>query len=282
MTAPTTIDTDTELSAVNSILGAIGQSPVTSLGTIEEITGEVTYTGDGSDVTFDIVSSFTTSSEIKVTIDGVATTAFTISGSVVTFNTAPANGEIIRIYRSKEIANTLANPEVSFIYNILTEVNKDVQNECWICNIERHVKVSPDANKNIEIPANYLSYDFHDNLTNKSKDLVRRKKDGKYLLYDTVAHSYEFSGDVVLDVVYLFPFEDLPNVFKRYITYRAAVRAATQLVANPQLVQLLQSQEGMARANCIEYECNQGDHSFFGVPHESRYQSYQPFHALRR
>ena len=282
MATPTTIDTDTELSAVNSILGAIGQSPVTSLGTIEEITGEVTYTGDGSDVTFDIVSSFTTSSEIKVTIDGVATTAFTISGSVVTFNTAPANGEIIRIYRSKEIANTLANPEVSFIYNILTEVNKDVQNEGWICNIERHVKVSPDANKNIEIPANYLSYDFHDNLTNKSKDLVRRKKDGKYLLYDTVAHSYEFSGDVVLDVVYLFPFEDLPNVFKRYITYRAAVRAATQLVANPQLVQLLQSQEGMARANCIEYECNQGDHSFFGVPHESRYQSYQPFHALRR
>ena len=282
MATPTTIDTDTELSAVNSILGAIGQSPVTSLGTIEEITGEVTYTGDGSDVTFDIVSSFTTSSEIKVTIDGVATTAFTISGSVVTFNTAPANGEIIRIYRSKEIANTLANPEVSFIYNILTEVNKDVQNEGWICNIERHVKVSPDANKNIEIPANYLSYDFHDNLTNKSKDLVRRKKDGKYLLYDTVAHSYEFSGDVVLDVVYLFPFEELPNVFKRYITYRAAVRAATQLVANPQLVQLLQSQECMARANCIEYECNQGDHSFFGVPHESRYQSYQPFHALRR
>ena len=31
--APTTVDTDTELSAVNSILGAIGQSPVTTLGT---------------------------------------------------------------------------------------------------------------------------------------------------------------------------------------------------------------------------------------------------------
>ena len=85
-----------------------------------------------------------------------------------------------------------------------------------------------------------------------------------------------------LDIVYLFPFEDLPNVFKRYITYRAAIRAATQLVANPQLVQLLQAQEGMARAACIEYECNQGDHSFFGIPHESRYQSYQPFNSLRR
>ena len=286
MATPTTIDTDTELSAVNSILGAIGQSPVTSLGTIDEITGEVTYTGTGTNNAagkeFDIVSSFTTSSEIKVTINGDPTTDFTISGSVVTFNTAPLNGAIIRIYRQKEIANTLANPEVSFIYNILTEVNKDVQNEGWICNIERHVKVSPDANKNIEIPANYLSYDLHDNLTNKTRDLVRRKKGGKYLLYDTVDHTYEFDNDLYLDIVYLWPFEDLPNVFKRYITYRAAVRAATQLVANPQLAQLLQSQEGMARAACIEYECNQGDHSFFGIPHESRYKSYQPFNSLRR
>ena len=283
MPTPTTIDTDTELSAVNSILGAIGQSPVTSLGTIEEVTGEVTYTGDNSDKTFDIVSSFTTSSEIKVTLDGVETTAFTISGSVVTFTTAPATGVIIRIFRVKEIANTLANPEVAFIYNILTEVNKDVQNEGWICNIETHVEVSPDTNKHIEIPSNYLRYDLHDNFTNKTRDLVRRKhSNGKYLLYDTVSHTFEFDNALFLDVVYLFPFEDLPNVFKRYITYRAAVRAATQLVANPQLVQLLQTQEGMSRAACMEYECNQGDHSYFGIPHESRYQSYQPFHSLRR
>ena len=31
MATPTTFDTDTELSSVNSILGAIGQSPVTTL-----------------------------------------------------------------------------------------------------------------------------------------------------------------------------------------------------------------------------------------------------------
>ncbi|BCV03878.1 MAG: hypothetical protein CM15mV75_190 [uncultured marine virus] len=34
MSTPTTIDTETELSAVNTILGAIGQSPVTTLGTV--------------------------------------------------------------------------------------------------------------------------------------------------------------------------------------------------------------------------------------------------------
>ena len=279
MTAPTTIDTDTELSAVNSILGAIGQSPVTTLGTTTEITGEVKYTGDGSDVTFDVATlTRTTDSELKITLDGVLNTAWTISGNVVTFTTAPPNGKSIRIYREKEVYNTYANPEVSFIYNLLTEVNKDVQSEGWIFNVERHVTKSPDSNGYISIPANIIRYDLHDNFANKTRDLVRRN--GR--LYDTVNHTDVFTGDLSLDITYLWPFEDLPMAFKRYITYRASVRAATQLVSNPQLVQLLQTQEMFARANCMEYECQQGDHSFFGLPHDSVYDSYKPYHTLRR
>ena len=354
MATPTTIDTDTELSAVNSILGAIGQAPVTTLGTITETIGEQKYTGDttiagtyarsGTTVTvtdtahglvnddkvtinftsgtatdgeytvanaaantfevtdsasgttsgnctygkrnYSIVSSFSLSHEIKCSLDGVVTTAFSISGTDVVFDTAPATSVVVRIYREREIANTLANPEVSFIYNLLTEVNKDVQNEGWICNTEHHVKVSADDNNHIEIPANYLRYDAFDGLTNRTLDTVRRKKNvsgtDKYLLYDLVDHTYEFTNDLYLDIVYLWPYEDLPNVFKRYITYRAAVRAATQLVSNPQLVQLLQTQEAMTRAAVVEYECNQGDHSFFGLPHDSHYNSYKPYYSLRR
>ena len=37
-----------------------------------------------------------------------------------------------------------------------------------------------------------------------------------------------------------------------------------------------------ASAACVEYECNQGDHSFFGWPDESAYQSYKPYTSLRR
>jgi hypothetical protein len=64
--------------------------------------------------------------------------------------------------------------------------------------------------------------------------------------------------------------------------YRAASRAATQLIANPQLVALLQQQEQLARASCLEYECNQGNHSMFGFPEGSSYTSYQPWRNLRR
>ena len=77
-------------------------------------------------------------------------------------------------------------------------------------------------------------------------------------------------------------YEDLPEVFKRYIIYRASRMAATQLVANPQLVQLLGTQEAIARAALMEYECNQGNHSMFGFEDDTAYNTYQPWRNIRR
>ena len=210
MTTPTTIDTDTNLSAVNSILGAIGQSPVTELN-----------------------------------------------------------------YQT---------PELGFIFNILTEVNKDVQNEGWVFNVEKHVPATIQSDKRVKIANNILRYDTHDDYKYRTKDLVRRTDpaDQQTYLYNTVDHTYEFNEPFELDVVYLWEFTELPSVFQRYIISRASVRAATQLVNNPQLVQLLQQQEAMNRASCMEYECTQGDHSFFGLGHDQTYQSYEPFRALQR
>ena len=202
--ATSTIDTDTELSAVNSILGAIGQSPITTLN--------------------------------------------------------------------------YENPEIAFIYNILTEVNKDVQNEGWHFNTEYHLKVSPDNDKHLVLPANTLRYDAHNGTADKTLDVVVR--DGK--LYDLVSHTNEFESDIYLDVITLYKFEDLPNVFQRYITHRPSGRAAAQLVSNPQLVQLLQQQESQARAACMEYECDKGDYSYLGLQHETYYRSYKPYTALGR
>ena len=202
--ATSTNASDTELSAVNSILGAIGQSPITTLN--------------------------------------------------------------------------FANPEISFIYNILSEVTKDLLNEGWHFNTEEHIKVSPDVNGNLTIPNNYLRYDLNDGQADRQMDLVKR--DGK--LYDKVNHTDVFDHDMELDVVYHVAFEDVPSVYQRYIIARASTKAATQLVTNPQLVKLLQQQEALARASLMEYECNQGDHSFLGWPKNSVYRAYQPYKSLIR
>jgi len=213
MTTPSTISLDTELSAVNSILGSIGQSPVTSLASVN------------------------------------------------------SNDQL-----------EFVNPEIAYIYNLLREVNVDVQNEGWSFNTEYHVTYSPDTNGYFVIPPNVIRFDVHDNQNIKTTDVVKRN--GR--LYDKYNHTDVFTADLDLDVVTLYEFSDLPSVFQRYITYRAAGRAAAQLVANPQLVQLLGTQEAQARAACMEYECDQGDHTFMGWPDGTSYNAYKPHHALRR
>ena len=208
--ASTTTDTETELSAVNAILGAIGQSPVTSL--------------------------------------------------------------------------VFTNPEISFIYNLLRDSNVDVQSEGWHFNTERHVKYTPQdvsGVKKIAIGSDILQMDVTDGWSKRNYDVVKRNG----YLYDKMDHTDdwdELTDGIDLDIVRLISYVDLPEPFKRYIIYKASVRAATQLVGNPQLAQLLAQQEAMARATIMEYECNQGNHTMFGLPEDSTYNAYQPWRSLGR
>jgi len=216
--ASTTIDLDTELSAVNAILGAIGQAPVTNLGNVVDATG--------------------------AQIPGVS---------------------------------AYDNPEIAFIYNLLRDATVDVQSEGWHFNTEKHVPFTPDSNKQILIGDDIIRIDVTDPWAKKTTNVVRRK--GK--LYNKMTHKdNDWEGEILLDVVRLYPFEELPIPFRRFITYRASRLAATQLVANPQLVQLLGAQEQQARASLMEYECNQGNHSMFNFPENSTYQTYQPWTTL--
>ena len=204
MAFPTQFDSETELSSVNSILGIIGQAPITVLE-------------------FD-------------------------------------------------------NPEVAIIYQLLGEASKDIQNEGWVFNTEYGVKLEPREDKKIGISNNMLRVDITGGQTNRTHNTV--KKNG--VLYDKFKHTDIWEKDVYADIVWYFDYEDLPSVFKRYATYKAGVRAATQMVGNPQLAQLLAAQEVQSRAACMEYECNQGDYTMFGFADGTSYTSYKPFQGLNR
>ena len=170
------------------------------------------------------------------------------------------------------------NPEVSMIYNLLQEASRDVQSEGWHFNREQHYTLTPENDNHIYIPSNVLRMDVSDNATYRTTDVVMRQ--GK--LYDKLRHSFEFDKPMDFDMVWFFPFEDLPTVFQRYITYRASVRAAGQMVTNVELARMLSQQEAFSRSACMEYECNQGDFTMFGTPDNTSYRSYQPYRALAR
>ena len=171
------------------------------------------------------------------------------------------------------------NPEISYVVNIINEVLLDVLNEGWVFNREENYPLPP-ANEegHIFVPSNALRLDISQGQVFRTTDVVNRGGQ----LYDKLNKTYCFTKEVLCDVVWEFPLNWLPSVFSRYVTSRAAVRAATQLVASPELTQLLASQEGISRAACMEYECNQGDYTFFGTPSGTAYRSYQPYQTLAR
>jgi len=101
-------------------------------------------------------------------------------------------------------------------------------------------------------------------------------------LYDRLNHTYIFCCPIKADVTWLLPFDALPPVFQRYITAVSSVRAAAQMIDNPQLFQLLKDRENTLRMECMNYELEQGDLNFLNQPDHSTYLSYQTMQTLNR
>ena len=105
----TSVQSETELSSVNSILIAIGQAPVTRIYLPEQYGDrEIEYTHEQK-----------------------------FCGKNVTFTGKQDATESLKLMQ-------YVNPEVAIIHNILMEVNSDVQNEGWVWNREDHYPLTPE------------------------------------------------------------------------------------------------------------------------------------------
>ena len=82
-----------------------------------------TYTGNGSTTQYSISFSYIDSTHVKCFLDGVSTTAFTISSSTITFNTAPTNNAVIRIERQTPVDSRLVDFQDG---SVLTEAELDM------------------------------------------------------------------------------------------------------------------------------------------------------------
>jgi hypothetical protein len=173
------------------------------------------------------------------------------------------------------------NPDVALAFETLTSVSREVQAEGWTFNKEYHLTsfVPDSTTKEITIPADVLQVDLSDHHSNKDKDAVQRN--GK--LYDRQNHTYQWDSTPTVDVVFFFDWGDLPKPIRDYIVARAATIFSSRIVGDSTQYQLLQQKEQYNRAMAMEYECNQGDFTFFGHPEGGNfYISYEPYKALYR
>ena len=172
------------------------------------------------------------------------------------------------------------NPDVAIAYGALLQVSREVQAEGWSFNTEYKVELTPDSNDEILYPNNVLQMNLSDGEGYGSKAAIR--KNGK--LYDKVDHTDKWTDDTVkVDIVYQYDWVDLPIPVQDYIVARTASIVSTRIVGDAQQYQFLQQKEMLTRAAALEYECNQGNYTYFGHPRgQNNYISYQPYKALYR
>jgi hypothetical protein len=175
----------------------------------------------------------------------------------------------------------VANPELALALEILDAVNREIQGEGWHFNTEINYPFMPDISGEILIPQNVLS--ISDNKTSNVQMYKTVLRSGK--LYDKVNHTYTFptGSPIKCDVVWLFDFEDLPQVFKDYVTQRAARVFAGRALGSTEMVNFNAQDEGILRANCLAYDTNTSEVNIFGLETgQNFYVSYTPFRTIAR
>ena len=175
------------------------------------------------------------------------------------------------------------NPDVAIAYDTLINTSREVQAEGWTFNTEEYYPMTPDSNGEVPIANNILQIDLHDEEDN-SYESVRRN--GK--LYEKNNHTYDWTAltgwdTVRCDIVWLFDWVDLPAIIQDYVVARAAAVVSSRIVGDQAQYQILKQKEMFTRAQALEYECNQGDYTFFGNKRGQKvYDAYKPYQALLR
>lgn len=283
----------TELKAVNQILASVGQAPVTTLTTEETfVVSEVSrFTGSISGTT---LTTETANIPVGTYIGGTGITdgtSIAVAGveqstNPVTYNYTVNISQTVssRTLTRSEVTTrveTQTNPDVAIALNTLREVSREVQSEGWTFNTEFDYKITPDSNDEIRIADDVLQMDLNGKYPeNIEKEAIFRG--GK--LYDKKAHSYTWTAETVyVDIVWYFEWENIPAPIQAHIVARAAAIVSSRIIGDSNQYQILQQKELTTRSQAMEYECNQGDFTFFGSPDNGNfYRPYKPFHTLQR
>jgi hypothetical protein len=294
MAFPTT-GSNTELQAVNQILASVGQAPVTTLTTDETfVLNEVSsFTGSISGTT---LTTTTANIPVGTYIGGPGVTVGTsiaVAGVEVSPATDPVTYDytvnISQTVSSQILTQSIAtsriesqtNPDVAIALNTLREVSREIQSEGWSFNKEYDYPITPNSSNEVPIANNILHMDLNKTYTqNLDRDSINRE--GK--LYDKTAHSFTWTDDTLyVDIIWYFDWPSIPAVIQAFIIARAAAIVSSRIIGDPNQYQMLTQKEAFAKSTALEYECNQGDYTFFGAPKNGNfYQSYQPFHTLQR
>lgn len=145
--------------------------------------------------------------------------------------------------------------DVEMALNALRFVNREVQARGWHFNTEADYPLPRDGDNYVPIPTNALRVDTADEFS-KYDVVVRGLR-----LYDREEHTFVFPEDLKATIVFVLPFEELPEPARNYITIRAGRRFQAGQVGSQILSALTVQDETDARALLLDEEGDSADYN---------------------
>jgi len=147
---------------------------------------------------------------------------------------------------------------------ILSQVSREVQSVGWHFNIERDYPLVPDINQEINLAANMVRVDADQY---PELDVVQRG----LRLYNRKDHTFKFEKTVKAEIIFLLPFEELPQTARQFIVIRAARIFQDRMVGSDILHGFTAVDEQKALSDLKEAEGDTGDYTIF-----DHYDAYRP------
>jgi hypothetical protein len=147
--------------------------------------------------------------------------------------------------------------EVAKAKALLNEVSIAVQTTGWHFNSEQKYPLVRDLDGYITIPQNVLQVDTAE----EQGDIDVTQRGTR--LYDKKNHTYVFTKDLSVDIVFYLPWDELPQAARRYIMIRAARVFQTRELGSDVLHSFSDADESLAWADLKSAEGSTGDYNMF-------------------
>lgn len=146
------------------------------------------------------------------------------------------------------------NVDVINATRILEGISEEVQNKGWDFNTETGVYLSPDVNT-AKVPCSWNYIKFYAN----GLKLVRRSG----YFFDIIGRTDKFPEGLTLTLIRKLDFEELPEIFRRYVTVKACRIFQARFLTSTELDNHLGYEEAKCYADVLDYELTTANYNVF-------------------
>lgn len=147
---------------------------------------------------------------------------------------------------SLDEASRVADAQIAM--QLLRRESRTVQTRGWDWNTEQDLTLSPDIDGNIVLPKNTVSVDP----TDPQLDYIMRG--GK--LWDRTNKTFNIGKKVSVTIMFLHPFEELPETARRYISMAAGRKFENRTIGDGSSHQINELDVLKAWAILLQEECD--------------------------